>query len=50
MEKNDKRRRHESRCDGHWEADVDGKRHVAGGEWMMRKKGDHADQRGEVDG
>jgi hypothetical protein len=33
-----------------WEADVEGKRHMASNEWMMRRREDHVDQRGEADG
>jgi hypothetical protein len=29
---------------------VEGKGHVASNEWMMRRREDHVDQRGEADG
>jgi hypothetical protein len=29
---------------------VEGRRHAVGGVWMMRRKGDHEDQREGVDG
>jgi hypothetical protein len=52
MARDIKQRRQGSRCDGHLlaEADMEGRRRVADGVWMIERKEDHADHKGEVDG